>query len=114
MLLAIFACHAIALPLSPSFPTDELQYILDNSEAKVLLATETYADKADQLLPPGLKPQLPYNIRQRLNPDAAGQYYQLEVQLEDQKQPSPGGLMLYTSGTTDRPVGFLHRTMKIY
>lgn len=100
-LLAIFASDAIALPLSPSFPVGELQYIIDNSEAKVLLATEKYADKASQVLKAGVKREPLFDVRKKLQ-EAAGSEH---VQLADQKQPSSGGMMLYTSGTTNRPVG---------
>jgi acyl-CoA synthetase (AMP-forming)/AMP-acid ligase II len=98
--LAIFASDAIALPLSPSFPTGELQYILDNSEAKMLLATEKYADKAEQVLKAGLQREPLFDIRQKLKEGAGNE----SVQLEDLKQPASGGMMLYTSGTTNRPV----------
>lgn len=104
MLLAIFGCDAIALPLSPSFPTGELQYILDNSEAKVLLATEKYADKAQEILNKGLQHELLFDIRPKLAVGAAGGEI---VPLEEPKVSSAlpaGGMMLYTSGTTARPV----------
>lgn len=100
-LLAIFASDAIALPLSPSFPMGELQYILDNSAAKVLLATEKYADKASQVLKAGLAREPLFDIRQKLKEGTAGSE---SVRLEDPKQPPSGGMMLYTSGTTNRPV----------
>lgn len=104
MLLAIFACDAIALPLSPSFPTGELQYILDNSEAKVLLATEKYADKAQDILKEGLRSEILFDIRPKLAVGTAGSKM---VSLEESKassEPPAGGMMLYTSGTTARPV----------
>lgn len=100
-MLAIFASDAIALPLSPSFPTGELQYILDNSEAKMLLATEKYANKAEQVLKAGLQREPLFDIRRKLKEGAEHE----SVQLEDLKQPASGGMMLYTSGTTNRPVG---------
>jgi acyl-CoA synthetase (AMP-forming)/AMP-acid ligase II len=98
-LLAIFASDAIALPLSPSFPTRELKYILDNSQAKVLLATEKYAGKAMDILHQGLEREPLFNIRNKLMEGAARE----SVTLEELKKPA-GGMMLYTSGTTNRPV----------
>ncbi|KAJ5300381.1 uncharacterized protein N7443_005383 [Penicillium atrosanguineum] len=102
-MLAIFASDAIALPLSPSFPIGELQYILDNSEAKMLLATEKYADKAEQVLKAGLQRDPLFDIRHKLKEGAQNE----SVQLENLKQPASGGMMLYTSGTTNRPKGVL-------
>lgn len=104
MLLTIFASDAIALPLSPSFPVNEWQYILDNSQAKVLLATEKYAEKADQLLQAGLKYGPVFDLRSKI---VAGATSNEAVQLEDMKKAPSSGLMLYTSGTTNRPVGRL-------
>ncbi|KAJ5121025.1 uncharacterized protein N7515_008986 [Penicillium bovifimosum] len=101
-LLAIFATDAIALPLSPSFPTGELKYILDNSQAKMLLATEKYADKGMEILREGLEHEPMFNVRNKLTQGASNQ----SVSLQDLKQPS-GGMMLYTSGTTNRPKGVL-------
>ncbi|KAJ5757226.1 uncharacterized protein N7511_007408 [Penicillium nucicola] len=101
-LLAILASDAIALPLSPSFPSAELKYILDNSQAKVLLATEKYADKAMEVLRQGLDREPILNVRKKLLEGAVRQ----RVTLEEAKKPS-GGMMLYTSGTTNRPKGVL-------
>ncbi|KAJ5806763.1 hypothetical protein N7474_010355 [Penicillium riverlandense] len=102
-LLAILANDAIALPLAPSFPAGELQYILDNSQAKVLLSTEKYADKAREILRAGLDREPVFDIRSKIQKGAAGE----SVTLEDAKKPSSSGMMLYTSGTTARPKGVL-------
>jgi acyl-CoA synthetase (AMP-forming)/AMP-acid ligase II len=99
-LLAILASDAIALPLAPSFPTGELQYILDNSQAKVLLSTEKYADKAREILRAGLDREPVFDVRSKIQKGAAGE----SVKLEGEKKPSSSGMMLYTSGTTARPV----------
>ncbi|KAH8695942.1 putative AMP-binding enzyme [Talaromyces proteolyticus] len=103
MLLSILATDAIALPLSPAFPLAELKYILDNSETKVLLATEQYASKTRELVTAGLefnpKVHISYKIMQ-------GSALSQPIALQDTKR-SNGGLMLYTSGTTNRPKGVL-------
>lgn len=98
-MLAIFASHGIALPLSPAFPIGELQYIMDNSSAKVLLATEKYAEKADQILVSGLAREPIFDIRSKLKTGAASESVTLE-----QSNDALSGMMLYTSGTTNRPV----------
>jgi acyl-CoA synthetase (AMP-forming)/AMP-acid ligase II len=98
-MLAIFASDAIALPLSPAFPTGELKYILDNSQAKMLLTTEKYADKAMAVLREGLEHEPIFNVRNKLQGTSSE-----SVTLKDLERPSLGGMMLYTSGTTNRPV----------
>lgn len=102
MLLSILACNAIALPLSPAFPTGELKYIMDNSQAKVLLSTEKFAHKARDVMNSGLNREPKLDIVQKIK--AGGSVSRVEFEgLGDQA----GGMMLYTSGTTSRPVCLL-------
>jgi len=109
-MLSIFASNAIALPLSPAFPTSELQYIMDNSSAKILLATEKYAEKADQILVSGLDREPIFDVRSKLR---TGANESIQVQLE-QPSDSISGMMLYTSGTTNRPVSLISTAFDVY
>lgn len=101
-LLSILACDSIAVPLSSSFPASELRYILENSEAVTLLSSDKFQEKAEEVLKEGLEhlPRKPVlNIVQK----------RLTGNGEDEVQLVPlpmtkGGMMLYTSGTTSRPV----------
>lgn len=108
-LLAIFACNAIAVPLSPSFPAGELKYILDNSSARFMVATEKYAGTITGVLKAGLEHEPFLDVRPKLLEGATGSE---SVQLKDLDQPSSGGMMLYTSGTTNRPVRHLSECKK--
>jgi acyl-CoA synthetase (AMP-forming)/AMP-acid ligase II len=101
-LLSILASDAIALPLSPAFPVGELKYIIDNSQAKVLVATEKYAAKAHDVLKAGLEREPTLDIKEKIKTGANSSGL---VSLQDIEQKSRGGMMLYTSGTTNRPVG---------
>ena len=101
-LLSILACDSIAVPLSSAFPASELRYILENSEALTLLSSGKFKEKAEEVLNEGLEhlPRQPVLnvIEKRLTGNGED-----EVQLV----PLPmtkGGMMLYTSGTTSRPV----------
>ncbi|OHW92868.1 AMP-binding enzyme [Colletotrichum incanum] len=49
-LLAAFAARSIAVPLSPAFPAAELQYILNQSEASLLVSSAKFAAKAKEVL----------------------------------------------------------------
>lgn len=103
-LLSILAHDAIALPLSPGFPVGELKYIMDNSGASVLLATERYGDKAREVLGAGLDNQIVLDVREKI---LHGGSVSEKVSLEEFGQGLKGGMMLYTSGTTNRPVCLL-------
>ena len=101
-LLSIFACDSIAVPMSSSFPATELRYILENSEAAALLSSRKFQDKAEETLKEGLD-QLPkkplLSIVEKRRHGSGHDEVQL-VHLPMKK----GGMMLYTSGTTSRPV----------
>lgn len=99
-LLAILAAKSIAVPLSPAFPAPELQYILNHSEAFVLLSSAKFSNKAQEVLRTELDVEPAYI---QLNKFQGGGSYG-RVTLEKTK-PGSAGMMLYTSGTTNRPVG---------
>ena len=89
--------------MSYSFPATELRYILENSEAAALLSSRKFQDKAEETLKEGFdhlpkKPLL--SIVEKRRHGSGHDEVQL-VQLPMKK----GGMMLYTSGTTSRPVG---------
>lgn len=100
-LLAALAARSIAVPLSPAFPAPELQYILDHSEASLLVSSTKFAPKAKDVLSTavGHKPEHLELAKHR--EDASRRS---EVTWEE-AGPGGAGLMLYTSGTTNRPVG---------
>jgi malonyl-CoA/methylmalonyl-CoA synthetase len=101
-LLSILAAHAVAVPLSPTFPAHELRYILDQSESLMLLSSEKFQLQADHVLQEGMETQ-PINYKQeKIMTGKTEDCVALEEPTSDQ-----GGMMLYTSGTTNRPKGVL-------
>ncbi len=106
--LAILAHDAIALPLSHSFPASELRYLLENSEAKLLLSTSRFAAKAEEVLKEGLRQKPVLSITSELDRASTADNDDIDL---DGTPSGLGGFMLYTSGTTSRPVrcNGLHR-----
>ncbi|KAI1771108.1 acetyl-CoA synthetase-like protein [Hypoxylon cercidicola] len=108
--LAVLAAHAIALPLSPPFPAPELQYILSHSQAILLLHSPKFAAKVNEVLTTpskelGVTPSpTPVELPKRLG--AISETFESVELLEDENVEG-AGMMLYTSGTTNRPKGVL-------
>lgn len=101
-LLSILAAHAIAVPLSPAFPAHELRYIVDQSESLMLLSSAKFQSQADEVLKEGMQTR-PINYKQdKIMMGNTDDQVTLETPASDQ-----GGMMLYTSGTTNRPKGVL-------
>ena len=98
--LSILAHDAIALPLSPGFPAHELRYIVENSQAKIFLSTTNFQDKANKVLAEGLEHKPILKVCEKIEASAeSAEKIKLEAMTENR-----GGFMLYTSGTTNRPV----------
>ncbi len=87
------------MPLSPAFPSPELQYILDHSEASLLLASAKFTAKAKEVMATELasKPTLVELAKFQ----GGGAHEAVELVCPD---AGKAGMMLYTSGTTSRPV----------
>lgn len=99
-LLSIFGSNAIAVPLAYSFPTSELGYIVENSQASILLSYAKDEKRTEGLVREGLKRLIIGTGFDRKQTEGD---FSLPVKLETIHQVS-SGLMLYTSGTTSRPV----------
>ncbi|KAL4945294.1 hypothetical protein BDV06DRAFT_184912 [Aspergillus oleicola] len=103
MLLSILASDAIAVPLSTAFPVHELKYIMDNSQTGMLVSTEKYGDMVRRIMDEGLDRTPVLDVRGKITAGATG-VGGIEMQ---NIHGGEGGMMLYTSGTTNRPKGVL-------
>ena len=90
--------------MSPEYPPHELQYIVNHSRALAFLSSDKFHGKAEQVVKEGLDYGIGMTkIEKILKGRSGGEV----VGLKD-TGPSKGGMMLYTSGTTSRPVIRLH------
>lgn len=96
------------MPLSPAFPAPELQYILGHSEALLLLSSKRFSSKAEETLAlPLVTPPKHVELTKfqgGSDPAAASESVSIGDGNDD---PGAAGMMLYTSGTTNRPKGVL-------
>lgn len=104
--MSILAHDAIALPLAQSFPSSEIRYILENSEARILLSTTKFEDKARDVLSDIITTNPQLEILSKIETGATSAE---NVRFED-RDLLHGGFMLYTSGTTSRPKGVVLST----
>ena len=93
------AARSIAVPLSPAFPAPELQYILNQSEASLLVSSSKFASKAKEVLATELNTK-PAHLELQKH-QGGGDHVKVELGDAD---PGEAGMMLYTSGTTNKPV----------
>ncbi|KAL3485590.1 hypothetical protein BJX62DRAFT_37117 [Aspergillus germanicus] len=103
ILLSILASDAIAVPLSTSFPVSELKYIMDDSQSGVLVSNPMWLEKMEALLRSGLNQSVAFDMWAGIDMGAS---HVESVELNG-LDGGHGGLMLYTSGTTNRPKGVL-------
>jgi malonyl-CoA/methylmalonyl-CoA synthetase len=107
-LLSIFANHSIAVPLCTTFPDHELRYIVDQSQSLMLLSSEKFKDKAQNVVKEGLESKPLVAVEKIKEGKKSSEHITLE-----QPKSEDGGMMLYTSGTTSRPVRHVRPTPSI-
>ena len=95
---------AISLPLNPAYSTAELDYLMEDSGARVLVVPEG----PGQLQGPGPAPTVPAGQLVAIDPLRFSQDMQsgsASGPVSGDIGPQDPALMLYTSGTTGRPKG---------
>jgi N-(5-amino-5-carboxypentanoyl)-L-cysteinyl-D-valine synthase len=98
-ILAVWKVGAAYVPLDPSYPTSRLQFILEDTSAKILLTTSKHIDKFQ------------FSAILQIAVDAAGVQSSLNQQSSENlaifQNPSSLAYVIYTSGTTGKPKGVL-------
>jgi long-chain acyl-CoA synthetase len=97
----------IFVPVNWHFTPEELAYVIDNSESKLLIADQEFTANAAAAVTRGETPGLQHCLT--IGGDAEG-FDELETLISGASTDEPtdqclGGPMFYTSGTTGRPKG---------
>ncbi|POM66294.1 Acyl-CoA synthetase, partial [Phytophthora palmivora] len=112
---AIWLAGAIAVPLHPAHPADEMDYIVSDSGAALLVVNESFRAPDSKLKEyvAGLPTRM--NVEVIVRPDdveggddkelSSEQQKEMKLWLEAQDYSKSGAYMIYTSGTTGRPKG---------
>jgi len=104
--MACFKCGAAYVPMDCEYPIDRLQYMLENSETKVLLTTRQIFERKSQ--EGRISAPKVIFVEEALADNG------IEVMKGiDRARPTGLAYMIYTSGTTGRPKGVMieHRAL---
>jgi malonyl-CoA/methylmalonyl-CoA synthetase len=108
--LALQKMGAIAVPLNPGFKKSELEYLLQDAEARIILSEpgkETLIKEIDpSLINLIIDPRKPYQDIEVFH-KATEDFSPVEI------SPDDPGLIIYTSGTTGKPKGAVLTQMNL-
>ncbi|MDQ0059025.1 non-ribosomal peptide synthetase [Paenibacillus harenae] len=110
-LLGVQKAGAIYIPMDPSFPSDRLSYMLDISEAKVLITEASIADQAPKSSATVIRFDNEFAAFTRaMNVQHGPDYMPL---VDGGAMPEDLAYILFTSGSTGKPKGvqISHRAM---
>lgn len=93
-ILAVLKSGACYIPIDPEYPQDRIEYMLDNSNSKILLTFEKLKDKV--------------NFDNKLFVELSNELYNSnKSNLENINEPDDLAYIIYTSGSTGKPKGVM-------
>ena len=100
--LALQKIGAVAVPLNPGFTRAEMDYLVTDSDPKLVIADFEKSDMLAKMVPAGkllsVDTRIPYV-------DSAWFRFAPAVEMEAELEPTDPALIIYTSGTTGSPKG---------
>ena len=99
-LIGIWKSNNTAVPISPQHPIEELHYFITNSQAQILFYDDSNKIKAKELK--SINTQLELISIEKATVDFK------EAKSENSPQLNDNALIIYTSGTTNKPKGVVH------
>lgn len=105
LFLGVMASGRIIVPLNAVSGDDQLRYVLDHSDSRVLFTTDTYRERA-AVLAEGIDREITL-IPTHLERGAQWPWPAAEEPSGDPPGPADTALLIYTSGTTGLPKGVM-------
>ncbi len=107
LFLGVMYGGRVILPLNAVSGSDQLRYVLDHSESKILFISKTYRTKFASVIE-----HLPSDIRIIEMDEDQGPHWSENIEIKETNplpplKPSDEALLIYTSGTTGLPKGVL-------
>ncbi len=103
-LLGILQAGGAYVPLDPGYPEDRLAYMLEDSQATIVLTQEKLQDKVRTLMPAGTRLVAMDRQWREIEESVVGLKTR-NIELEKKVRPHHLAYVIYTSGSTGKPKG---------
>lgn len=109
MMLGVLKAGGAYIPLDPEIPAERVHYIMEDSEAKMLITSNEIPEQ----IRVKLEPQPLFNIDEQMQSISC---YPITKPIIENRTPNDLCYIIYTSGTTGKPKGVLleHRNVDNY